>query len=28
VGQSGHVDQVGIAPQPDGHAAADLRHFQ
>ena len=28
VGQAGHVDEVGIAAQPDGHAAADLRHLQ
>ena len=28
VGQAGQVDEVGIATQPDGHAAADLRHLQ
>ena len=28
VGQAGHVDEVGIAAQPDRHAAADLRHLQ
>jgi hypothetical protein len=28
VGQSGHVDEVGIAAKPDGHAPADLRHLE
>ena len=28
VGQPGHVDQVGIAAQPDGHPPADLGHLQ
>ena len=28
VSQAGHVDEVGIAAQPDRHAAADLRHLQ
>jgi hypothetical protein len=28
VGQAGKVNEIGIATQSDGHAAADLRHFQ
>ncbi len=28
VGQPGHVDQVGIAAQTDGHSPADLGHLQ
>ena len=28
VGQPGHVDKIGIAAQPDRHAAADLGHLQ
>ena len=28
VGEAGHVDQVGVAAQRDGHPAADLGNFQ
>ena len=28
VRQTGHVDEIGVAAQPDRHAAADLGHLQ
>ena len=28
VRQPGHIDQIGVAAQPDRHAAADLGHLQ